>query len=425
MTDARDQHDDEAHDRLVDLLLEQRLAGNGPPDLAARIVAANAEQLRRAADHVDAAERIEQTAARTDSASETDTGTRPRRRPAPLPLVAAALVAAGLVLAAAAALWPGNGAQPPAIDVDARTQQLLDEFHAVMPHYPAMLRDERRRRAVAPRALPVIRSLLTHCAQHPDEHRIGERVHEFAAYATMLGDDRLRAELVRRSGHDATARAVLLVADFALADTDERSANLAALCELFEQEPAVAPRVARGFEVAELREAEALRLADSLADESTRAFVLRSAERAEASPRRWIGRTLPLAGATLDGGTFDVSDLRGDVAVVTFWATWCRPSLDELERVRDVQRQVPELAVVTVSCDHERSALRNCIADRRLDWPCLFDAARPGWHELAFACQVHAVPLTMLLDRSGVVRDVAVGSDADDLLDAVRAQVDR
>ena len=86
MTDVRDQHDDEAHDRLVDLLLEQRLAGNGPPDLAARIIAANAEQLCRAADHVDAAERIEQTAARTDSASETDTGTRPRRRPAPLPL---------------------------------------------------------------------------------------------------------------------------------------------------------------------------------------------------------------------------------------------------------------------------------------------------------------------------------------------------
>jgi hypothetical protein len=98
--------------------------------------------------------------------------------------------------------------------------------------------------------------------------------------------------------------------------------------------------------------------------------------------------------------------------LVCFWASWCKPSLAALDRVRSVAARHPELAVVTVSCDDEAGALRAAMAEHGDPrWIQFFDRNRPGWHQFATEHGVRVVPFAMLLDRAGIVREVDCDRD--------------
>jgi len=403
MNERRDDEarDGAADDLFVDHCLQQQLGDARPKDLADVIARAPAARLAQAAARVDAA------ALRGAGA----------RRLAPRVWAAAA----ALLLVAATLLWLGGAFErAPRASAKERAQALLDDFHAVMPHYPVMLRDAWRRERLAPRALPVIHAILA-LQREPDSGRpFGDRISEFEAYAAMFGDERTLADLRARAERgDVEAEAMLASARVAASDGEPRADAIDDLVRCLMRQPEIAPRVSRCMVVAELTLGEADRLAAVVPQPYVRDALRLAAERAASGPRRLIGRTLAYRGSELHGEPFDLQALRGRVVLVCFWASWCRPSLFELERVRAAQRRHPELAVVAVSCDHDVRALRDYVAEHDdRGWLQVFDRARPGWHELAIACGLHAVPCTMLLDRDGVVRDVDVGADVDLLSDA-------
>jgi thiol-disulfide isomerase/thioredoxin len=54
--------------------------------------------------------------------------------------------------------------------------------------------------------------------------------------------------------------------------------------------------------------------------------------------------------SAFDGSRHKLSDFRGDVVYVNFWATWCTPCILELPEVQEVQDRNPEtLSVITVN----------------------------------------------------------------------------
>lgn len=111
----------------------------------------------------------------------------------------------------------------------------------------------------------------------------------------------------------------------------------------------------------------------------------------------------------LDGGDVTLSDLRGQVVVVNFWATWCPPCRAEMP---DLQRAYEErkgegltiLAVNTTFQDSELSAAQ-FVQDLALDLPILLD--RSG--EMSRSYELRAMPTTLFIDRQGIVREVILG----------------
>ena len=147
------------------------------------------------------------------------------------------------------------------------------------------------------------------------------------------------------------------------------------------------------------------------------------AERAMNGPRRLLGRPLDLFGRLLDNNLLSTESMHGDVVLVCFWASWCLPSIDVLAEIRNVRADHPELQVLGVSCDHDFAALRAfLLANPQYDWPLFFDRNAPGWHELALDLGVRTLPLTLVLDRDGVVREVPARSEIEA---AVRRQLAR
>src|SRR5262249_9438930 len=127
-----------------------------------------------------------------------------------------------------------------------------------------------------------------------------------------------------------------------------------------------------------------------------------------------VGKTPPpIRAADLDGQPQSLDRYRGKVLLIDFWATWCGPCRAELPNVKAVYRKYKDrgFAVLGVSLDQDREALKAFLKEQQMEWPQLFDGK--GWRsEIARRYGLAAIPRTVLLDRQGVIRYVDTRGEA-------------
>jgi thiol-disulfide isomerase/thioredoxin len=125
------------------------------------------------------------------------------------------------------------------------------------------------------------------------------------------------------------------------------------------------------------------------------------------------------------GGTaVRLSDLRGKVVLLDFWATWCAPCVKDVPRLKALVESLADeeaFAVIGVSLDRDRGALDAFVRKHDLRWPQAFDGS--GWdNAVANAYRVQAIPHVVLVDRQGrVARRGVRGPDLDAAVRALLA----
>ncbi|PTX65076.1 peroxiredoxin [Melghirimyces profundicolus] len=108
---------------------------------------------------------------------------------------------------------------------------------------------------------------------------------------------------------------------------------------------------------------------------------------------------------TLDGETLKLSDLRGKVVLLNFWATWCKPCRDEMPAIQNVydKHQDKGLVVVGVNIAETQVAVSGFARQLNLKFPIVLDKERKVTERYG----IGPIPSSLFIDKQGkVVRKV-------------------
>jgi peroxiredoxin len=107
------------------------------------------------------------------------------------------------------------------------------------------------------------------------------------------------------------------------------------------------------------------------------------------------------------GNNLRLSEYRGEVVMLAFWATWCgdcRAQLDTLAEAHALYRDAG-LALLAVSLDQDRRTAQKAVEAMDVSYPVLHDAGG----EVGRLYDVETLPTLVLIDRDGIVREVYPG----------------
>lgn len=117
-----------------------------------------------------------------------------------------------------------------------------------------------------------------------------------------------------------------------------------------------------------------------------------------------IGAMAPeLAFPDPEGKIRKLSDLRGKVVLIDFWASWCGPCRRESPNVRNVYQKYHDqgFEVFSVSLDRDGNSWKKAIKDDQLVWPNHVSDLKYWSSEAAAIYGVRSIPAMFLLDREG------------------------
>jgi len=112
-----------------------------------------------------------------------------------------------------------------------------------------------------------------------------------------------------------------------------------------------------------------------------------------------------LSGST--GRNMRLSELRGEVVLINFWATWCGPCRQEMPQLNQLyaQYRAAGFTLLGVNIDDKRNNAEAMMKKLGVHFPTLFDSDK----RVARLYDVDTMPATLLIDRDGRVRYVHRG----------------
>ena len=102
------------------------------------------------------------------------------------------------------------------------------------------------------------------------------------------------------------------------------------------------------------------------------------------------------------GRQVSLGDLKGQVVMINFWASWCAPCRQEMPLLEQIHQKYQPLGFTLLAVNVEENSAdgQAFLKERPVSFPVLYDPA----NGISKLYDVVAMPSTVLIDRKGNVR---------------------
>lgn len=115
---------------------------------------------------------------------------------------------------------------------------------------------------------------------------------------------------------------------------------------------------------------------------------------------------------SLDGQTFDISDLRGKWVIIDFWVSWCAPCKRGFEKMKKLYADNSDkLEIVGIACGDHEDTWHKLIEELELPWTNLLAPAPEAHDGTVAGYPVSAYPTKIIIDPEGRLCDYIIGED--------------
>ncbi len=146
----------------------------------------------------------------------------------------------------------------------------------------------------------------------------------------------------------------------------------------------------------------------------------RQAPPAEAGGRAVVGASAPdFVLKSVDGNDVRLSDYKGKVVLLNFWATWCPPCRSEMPSIESLSKKMKgyDFVILAVSIDgFETSRLKNMVSPSHYTFTVLHDRDK----KVADVYLISGIPTTYIIDKEGTIVDKSVGAEYWDSGDRIK-----
>lgn len=111
---------------------------------------------------------------------------------------------------------------------------------------------------------------------------------------------------------------------------------------------------------------------------------------------------------TLNGKSEHLSDLRGKVVIVDFWASYCQPCVEEAPSLNKLEEHIAPLGgtIIGISFDEDESSYENFLQAFSVNFPTFRDPSR----QIAASYGSSMIPETYIVDREGRIQRKLIGA---------------
>ena len=110
----------------------------------------------------------------------------------------------------------------------------------------------------------------------------------------------------------------------------------------------------------------------------------------------------------IDGKRTTLSQFRGKVVLLNFWATWCAPCKEEMPSLNNLYKALKDkdFTILAVSVDTSEKPVRSFISRNDISFPVLMDTDKAVSFDLY---AVFGLPMSFLIGRNGVIIEKFAG----------------
>jgi peroxiredoxin len=132
----------------------------------------------------------------------------------------------------------------------------------------------------------------------------------------------------------------------------------------------------------------------------------------------------------INGNEWTLSDFRGKIVMVNFWATWCGPCTEELPFFQEIEASedwAEDLKILAVNYKEPKGTVRSFLENNsQYEFTFLLDPDGEVAEKYGFTAQT-SIPRTFFIDAEGIIQEIKVDSfgsvtEIEDILDTLQTQ---